>query len=217
MLFILATGDAGSLTPIFSSYPHLQNADLGVRQRVEISGDKTGGFSATLTLPTNSPKKPLPTVIFTDSSFKFLDSMPEDYGFHMFSSFFANRGYAVIYPDFGGLVTEAIPATLVQERLVDVASWLTKQKISIPGKVCLVGFGYGGQDALLSTAHHPELFSCAVSLNAITDLFSYSSHRKKYRGYSEFKKLVGSDRAILAQQSPINFVKDLQASCDDSS
>lgn len=93
--------------------------------------------------------------------------------------FYANRGYAVLQPEFRGSGGygkafyergEGQWGRAMQDDLDDGMDWLAKQGTIDPKRVCIVGGSYGGYAALWGAVRNPERYRCAASFAGISDL-----------------------------------------------
>jgi dipeptidyl aminopeptidase/acylaminoacyl peptidase len=65
----------------------------------------------------------------------------------------------------------------MQDDVTDVVRAVIDTGIADPDRICNVGWSYGGYAALAGAAFTPELYSCAVSIGAITDDGARAGHR----------------------------------------
>jgi dipeptidyl aminopeptidase/acylaminoacyl peptidase len=96
---------------------------------------------------------------------------------------------------------------------------MIEQGIADPHHVCIVGASYGGYAALAGAAFTPQLYSCAVSINGVSDLAVLM--REEVPMYNEaisvsqssWKTRIGdlSDYSGLKRKSPINSVGTVTA------
>lgn len=181
-------------------------------------------MSADLTLPRNRVAKDLPLVVLfrggptqTDSS-ALEDDGPsaEASAFDWWAQALADQGYAVLSPNYGietltARFEEASNATgqrKLQTDLSDGVSYLAKQGVIDPKRVCIVGGGsYGGYAALAGVAFQSGIYRCAVSYAGIADLKSqlFYVHERIYRAY--WDRDLGLDHphnSALKGASPID-------------
>lgn len=98
--------------------------------------------------------------------------------FDWWSQALADQGYAVLQPNYRGSdVDEHLLEAgfgqwgrKMQTDLSDGVSYLVKQGIADPSKVCIVGASYGGYAALAGATLQPTVYRCAVSVAGISDL-----------------------------------------------
>ena len=76
-------------------------------------------------------------------------------------------------------------------------------------RICILGASYGGYAAMMAAAKQQNTFKCAASFAGVSDLKYIVRKARKFTHYKVVKKQLGTDREMLAQQSPINYVKDI--------
>lgn len=97
----------------------------------------------------------------------------------MEAQLFASRGYAVVVPNFR--ITPELGSKIffsgfgsfgrqMSEDHEDAVQWAVDQGFADAGRVCISGASYGGYAALQAMIKTPELFKCAISGLAPTDL-----------------------------------------------
>ena len=165
-----------TLTPFYSTRPELEGKPLVEMHPREILSRDGKTLVTYLTLPPGSdangdgvPDHPVPTVMFVHGGPWGRDS----YGYNPIHQWLANRGYAVISPNFRGstgLGKDFIEAGNLQwgkamhDDLIDVAQWAVKQGISQPDKIAIMGGSYGGYATLAGLAFTPAQFACGVDI-----------------------------------------------------
>ena len=89
----------------------------------------------------------------------------------------ANRGYAVVQPNFRGsggygenfeLLGNGQIGRAMQDDLDDVVAHLVARGTVDPERVCILGASYGGFAALWGAIRNPEIYRCAVSFAGVT-------------------------------------------------
>ncbi len=162
-------------TKIGSAYPKLQESDLGAMRAYPYKARDGLDIPAYLTLPPGKAAKNLPLVVMPHGGPDSRDSM----GFDWMAQFFANRGYAVLQPNYRGSWGYGRKFTQagmhqwglkMQDDLTDGVSKLAADGIADPKRVCIVGASYGGYAALAGAALTPDVYACAVSFAGISDL-----------------------------------------------
>jgi len=160
---------------IGSGYPDLQETDLGAVQTYPYKARDGLDIPAYLTLPPGKPAKNLPVVVMPHGGPDDRDSIRFDW----MAQFFANRGYAVLQPNFRGSsgyghkFTEAGLrewGLKMEDDLTDGVKKLVADGIADPKRVCIVGASYGRYAALAGAALTPDLYARAVSFAGISDL-----------------------------------------------
>jgi dipeptidyl aminopeptidase/acylaminoacyl peptidase len=162
-------------TAISSAYPDLDAADLGQMKPYPYKARDGLDIPAYLTLPPAKPAKDLPVVVMPHGGPDSRDSLAFDW----WVQFLANRGYAVLQPNYRGSsgyghkFTEAGLhqwGLKMQDDISDGVRKLVADGIADPKRVCIVGASYGGYAALAGAALSPDLYACAVSFAGISDL-----------------------------------------------
>src|SRR6201988_1851610 len=170
---------------------------------------------AYLTLPKGVEAKNLPAVIFPHGGPWYRDS----WGYNAFAQFLANRGYAVLQPNFRGSTgygKKFIDAGNKQwgDKMQDDVTWgakyLIAQGIADPKKVGIMGGSYGGYATLAGVAFTPDVYAAGVSIvgpsNLITLLESIPPYWEQIRKL--FYERMGDPntpegKAQLLRQSPL--------------
>jgi dipeptidyl aminopeptidase/acylaminoacyl peptidase len=97
----------------------------------------------------------------------------DDWGFDGMAQWLANRGYAVLQPNFRGSTgygKDHLNAGNKQwglkmhEDLIDAVNWAIKESIADPKRVGILGGSYGGYCALAAVTFTPEVFACSISI-----------------------------------------------------
>lgn len=128
-----------------------------------------------LTLPRGRPAKKLPLIVMPHGGpYGVRDKLEFDSTVQLL----ANRGYAVIQPNYRGSggygesfaeLGAGQIGRAMQDDLDDAMDWAVKEGIADPARVCMVGASYGGYAALWAAIRNPERYRCAVSFAGVTD------------------------------------------------
>src|SRR6185312_1493366 len=162
-------------TKILSAYPQLSEADLGEMKPYPYKARDGLDIPGYLTLPPNKDARNLPTIIMPHGGPDARDVV----GFDWWAQFLANRGYAVLQPNYRGSkgygrkFTEAGLhqwGRAMNDDLTDGVKKLIVDGIADPKRICIVGASYGGYAALAGATFTPELYACAVSYAGIADV-----------------------------------------------
>ncbi|MGH9967635.1 MAG: alpha/beta fold hydrolase [Pyrinomonadaceae bacterium] len=171
---------------------------------------------AFLTLPKGVPAKNLPVVIHPHGGPWARDS----WGYNTFAQFYANRGYAVLQPNFRGSAgygKKFIDAGNKQwgDKMQDDITWgvkyLVDQGIADPKRVGIMGGSYGGYATLAGVTFTPDLYAAAVDYVGPSSLITLLENIPPYweAGRQLFYQRMGDPttpegKAQLERQSPIN-------------
>src|SRR5438552_198859 len=171
---------------------------------------------AYLTLPKGVAPKNLPVVAFPHGGPWARDS----WGYDAFAQFWANRGYAVLQPNFRGSTgygKKFIDAGNKQwgDKMQDDITWgvkyLVAEGIADPKHVGIMGGSYGGYATLAGVTFTPDLYAGAVDYvgpsNLITLLETIPPYWESAR--QVFYQRMGDPnspegKAQLNRQSPLN-------------
>src|SRR5205807_1994855 len=130
---------------------------------------------AYLTLPKGVEAKNLPLVAFPHGG----PWARDDWGYDSFAQFWANRGYAVLQPNFRGSTgygKKFIDAGNKQwgDKMQDDITWGVKYLISQgtadPKRVGIMGGSYGGYATLAGVTFTPDVYAAAVAYCAPSNL-----------------------------------------------
>ena len=136
---------------------------------------------------------------------------------------FANKGYAVLQPNFRGSggygsVFEKLGhrqwGGKMIDDIVDATKWTIQQGVVDAEKICTYGGSYGGYSALMSVVRAPDLYQCTIGYVGVYDLnnmFTDSDISKNYGGAEYLQKVLGVDAKQIAEYSPINHVEKIKA------
>lgn len=212
--------EEGTFTLQYRVRPLLRSDQLAVMKPLTYEARDGLVIHAYLTLPRGVPGKNLPTVLHPHGGPWARDF----WGYNPYAQFLANRGYAVLQPNFrssagyGKKFTNAgnhewgIGA--MQHDLTDAVKWLVDQGVADPKRVGVFGGSYGGYATLAGVAFTPELYACGVPYVApsrlITLIESFPAYWRPFLKGSWYLR-VGDpanpqEREDLEQRSPLNFV-----------
>jgi dipeptidyl aminopeptidase/acylaminoacyl peptidase len=171
---------------------------------------------AYLTLPKGVEPKNLPVVIVPHGGPWGRDS----WGYSSFAQFLANRGYAVLQPNFRastGYGKKFLDSGNKQwgDKMQDDITWgakyLIAQGIADPKRIGIMGGSYGGYATLAGVAFTPDVYAAGVSIvgpsNLITLLESIPPYWEQIRKL--FYERMGDPntpegKAQLLRQSPLS-------------
>lgn len=173
-------------------------------------------ITAYLTVPAGVPPSGLPTLVVVHGGPWARDV----WGFNPIAQFFANRGYAVLMPNFRGSVgfgKNFLNAGNGEwgRKMQDDVTWgvhyLVSQGIADPARIGILGGSYGGYATLAGVAFTPDLYRAAVDIvgpsNLVTLLESippyWEAGRKMMYGRMADPN-TSEGKAWLHERSPLN-------------
>ena len=168
-----------------------------------------------LTMPRGRAGKNLPFIVLPHGGPWAHDGLSYDY----WAQFLAERGYAVLQPNFRGSTGygkvfekagEGQMGFAMQDDITDGVRWAVAQGIADPKRVCIVGASYGGYAAMWGIAKDPDLYRCAISVSGVANIrrevndFGGTTHTRLHRG--QWGKMTPDFAAV----SPINAVDKIK-------
>jgi dipeptidyl aminopeptidase/acylaminoacyl peptidase len=220
---------ARRVTQLYVTRPELADAPLVALRPVEIRSRDGLVQPSYLTLPSQSepdvqgrPARPVPMVLLPHGG-PWGRGLS---GYNPFHQFLANRGYAVLSPNFRGSTGfgRAFMAAgnrewgaKMHDDLLDAVQWAVEQKITTADKVAIMGGSYGGYCVLAGLAFTPEVFACGVDIvgpaNLNTLLTSIPDYWEAMR--EQLYQRVGDPRtpdgaALLKERSPLTRAEDIR-------
>jgi dipeptidyl aminopeptidase/acylaminoacyl peptidase len=211
------------LTLQYRVYDKLPREHLAPMQAIRYKSSDGLEVPAFLTLPKGVPAKNLPVIAFPHGGPWARDS----WGYDTYAQFLANRGYAVLQPNFRGSTgygKKFLNAGNNEwgQKMQDDITWgikhLVAQGIADPKRVGIMGGSYGGYATLAGVAFTPDVYAAGVSIvgpsNLITLMESIPPYWEAIRII--FHKRMGDPstpegKAQLERQSPLNSAKQIKA------
>lgn len=149
------------------------------------------------------------------------------WGYNPEAQFLANRGYAVLMPNFRGSTgygkkflnagNKQWGTGFMQHDISDGVKYLIKEGVADPKRVGIYGGSYGGYATLAGVAFTPELYAAGVSYVGPSNIITLLSTIPPY--WAPIKKIfdvrVGDmnnpeDKKRLEEQSPLNSAKSIR-------
>ncbi len=177
---------------------------------------------AYLTLPKGLEAKNLPLIVFPHGGPWARDS----WGFNNFAQLLANRGYAVLQPNFRastGYGKKFLNAgnkqwgDLMQDDITWGVKYLVSQGIVDAKRVGIMGGSYGGYATLAGVTFTPDVYAAAVAIVAPSNLNTLLASIPPYweAGRVLFHERMGDPtttegKAQLDRQSPLNSVEKIK-------
>jgi dipeptidyl aminopeptidase/acylaminoacyl peptidase len=208
--------DKKTLTRQYRAFEKLPREALAARKPIRFkSGDglEVPGY---LTLPKGVPEKNLPLLVVPHGGPWARDA----WGYDSMAQFFANRGYAVLQPNFRGSTgygKQFLNAgnlqwgEKMQEDLTAGVKHLVAGGVADPKRVGILGGSYGGYATLAGVAFTPDLYAAAVSIVGPSNLLTLLESIPPYweAGRKMFHMRMGDPttpegKKQLERQSPLN-------------
>jgi dipeptidyl aminopeptidase/acylaminoacyl peptidase len=220
-LYYRKTGKAELL---YRSRPNLPMNYLAALKPVRYPARDGMTIPAYLAAPRGVPAQNLPAVILIHGG----PWVRVAWGYNAEAQFLANRGYAVLIPNFRGSTgygkkflnagNKQWGTGGMQHDISDGVQWLIKQRIADPKRVAIYGGSYGGYATLAGLAFTPDLYAAGVSYVGPSNIVTLLKSIPPY--WAPMKKLfavrVGdigdaTDLKMLEAQSPLNSARNIKA------
>lgn len=169
-------------------------------------------IAAVLTLPFGK-KTNLPLIVMPHGGPFARDTEEWDW----WTQFLAERGYAVIQPNYRGSSGYGTPFSdkgagqwglAMQDDLNDAVSELVKLGIADPKRVCMVGASYGGYAAMRAAQRDGKLYRCAVAYAGVSDLNRMIKHDGNFLGAGARKDWLKMQAPDLKGVSPVHLAEE---------
>lgn len=213
-----------TLTKLYDARPELPSDQLANMQPIRYEARDGREIPAYLVTPQGIAAEGLPTVIVPHGGPWARDT----WGYNAMAQFLANRGYAVMMPNFRGstgygkqFLNEGNGewgTGIMQHDITDGVRHLIETGIADPEQVAIMGGSYGGYATLAGVTFTPELYAAGVSIvgpsNIVTLLRSIPPYWGPIR--QMFVRRVGdpddpADQARLESQSPFFHAQKIEA------
>jgi dipeptidyl aminopeptidase/acylaminoacyl peptidase len=154
---------------LFTTRPKLDGLALSEMKAVAITARDGLKINTYLTLPVGIAARNLPMVLFPHGG----PWARDQWGFNGYSQWLANRGYAVLQPNFRGSTGYGKKhlnagnkqwGLKMHDDLIDCVNWAIKEGIADPKRIGIMGGSYGGYCALAALTFTPEVFACSVDI-----------------------------------------------------
>lgn len=208
--------EAGTFDLLYRTRPEIPSEQMAPMRPVSYTARDGVEVPAYLTIPRGVEAEDLAVIVVPHGGPWARDV----WGFDNIAQFLANRGYAVLQPNFRGstgygkrylnLGNEEWGTGTMQHDVTDGVRWLVDEGIADPDKVGIMGGSYGGFATLAGVAFTPDLYAVGVDIvgpsNIITLMESIPPYWKPIQAI--FKVRVGdmsdpADLERLRSQSPL--------------
>ena len=202
----------------YTPRPKLKAVEEHLAKMEPVSYRSSDGLSIPgyLTLPAGKAPRNLPLVVLVHGGPK---GPRDNWGYNAEVQFLANRGYAVLQPNFrasGGYGKKFLNAgdrqwgRLMQDDITWGVKHLVDKGVADRKRVAIMGASYGGYATLAGLAFTPELYACGVDIVGPSNLFtlmeSIPPYWESFRAY--FNDMLGDPsteegKALMRQASPL--------------
>ncbi len=202
--------DTRRAAKIFAMRPDLDRYTLAPMVPVRYAARDGLTIHGYLTTPPGADARDLPAVLLIHGGPWVRDT----WGYNPSVQWLANRGYAVLQPNYRGSTGYGKAHLNAGDRewagamhtdLLDAKAWLVAQGIADPARVAIMGGSYGGYATLAALAFAPDAFACGVDIvgpsNLNTLLASIPPYWETLR--ATFTQRMGDSEEFLAAQSPL--------------
>jgi dipeptidyl aminopeptidase/acylaminoacyl peptidase len=210
---------AKRLQEISQYRPELDFRALAKPKPMQYTARDGTAISGYLTLPRGREAKDLPLIIMPHGGpFGVRDKLEYNDDVQLL----ANRGYAVLQPNFRGSggygdafyeLGEGQVGRGMQDDIDDAMDWAVAEGLADPKRVCVVGGSYGGYAALWAVLRNPERYRCAASWAGVTDwnkILRYDSRYLTSRASKAWQSRVrGAANFDLDAVSPYRLARQL--------
>ncbi len=225
--FILQDRTAGKLMGIISARDTIPAEAIGEVNAISYPARDGLNIPAIVTWPAGSTietRDNLPLVVMPHGGPAAHDTV----GFDWMAQYFANRGYAVLQPNFRGSTGYGYDfmragagewGAKMQDDVTDGVEALVREGLVDPDRVCIVGASYGGYSALAGGAYSPDLYKCVVAIAPVSDLprmirGEASQHGRDHWAVDYWKDIIGNpktEKDKLSRISPVNSASQFKA------
>jgi dipeptidyl aminopeptidase/acylaminoacyl peptidase len=210
--------DAMEVTELYRSRPELPVEHMAEMQPIRYEARDGLEIPAYLTTPKGAGDEKLALVALIHGGPWARDS----WGYDALAQFLANRGYAVLQPNFRGSTGYGKAflnagnnewGDAMQDDITDGVQHLVEQGLVDPERVCIMGGSYGGYATLAGMTFTPDLYACGVDIVGPSNLITLLNSIPPYWGPIRriFLQRMGDPgteegRERLERQSPLNHV-----------
>lgn len=184
-----------ALSPVGQARPELADLPVAPTTVVQYAARDGLGIEAYLTLPPGKTEKdgPFPLLLMPHGG----PFARDDASFDWWGAYFAQRGYAVLKPNFRGSDGYGLEfrrkgfgefGGAMIDDIIDGAKYLVAKGVADGSRICAMGASYGGYASLMVPIRDPSLARCVIGVNSVTEP---STH------ISEIVKRYGKDSMTL--------------------
>ncbi len=214
----------GDLKFLYKSRPNLPSEYLAEMKPIKYTARDGLTIPAYIVTPPGVESKNLPAVVFPHGG----PWARDNWGYNAIAQFLANRGYAVLIPNFRGstgygkkflnLGNKQWGTGTMQHDISDGVQYLINSGIADPKRIAIMGGSYGGYATLAGLAFTPDLYTAGVSIVGPSNLITLIKSIPPYwvPMIKTFDIRLGSldnpeDVERLKSQSPLFYAKNIKA------
>lgn len=212
--YFLLDRSTAKMHPVVNPYDRIDPRHLAPVKAVKYQARDGLTLPAYLTLPRGRAPSGLPLIVLPHGG----PFVRDDWSYDPLVQFLANRGYAVLQPQFRGstgygkdFVSRGYGeiGKRMQDDLDDGVDWLARSGQIDPKRVCVVGASYGGYASMWAATRNPERYRCAASWAGVSDLPAQLRYDRKLfsatRYFREWRTKVGGEgKTDLGAVSPLS-------------
>ena len=216
--------NAKTLEKLYDSRPELPSDLLAKMRPIRYEARDGREIPGYLVTPKGIAARKLPTVIVPHGG----PWAREFWGYDSIAQFLANRGYAVMMPNFRGSAgygkrflnagNGEWGTGIIQHDITDGVRHLIDEGVADPDQVAIMGGSYGGYATLAGVAFTPDVYAAGVSIVGPSNIITLLNSIPPYWGpiRQRFLRRVGdpddaTDRARLQSQSPFFHADNIKA------
>lgn len=212
--YFLWERSAKRATFLFSHRPELETVELAEMRPITYRARDGMEIHAYLALPPGLEARKLPMVLYVHGGPWIRDY----WTFEVVTQLLANRGYAVLRPNYRGSTgygrkylhaADREWGRAMQNDLTDAVRWTVSEGIADPRRIAILGASYGGYAALAGAVFTPDLYKCAIDMCGPSNLFTTIRSFPAYWGMRAiWNARVGNpddpaDELLLRNASPL--------------
>lgn len=216
--------DYGEVKLLYKTRPTLPSEYLSEMTPVKYTARDGIKIPAYVIVPKGTDGKNLPAVIFPHGG----PWARDEWGYNPLAQFLANRGYAVLIPNFRGstgygkkflnLGNKEWGTGTMQHDLTDGVKFMVESGYADPKKVAIMGGSYGGYATLAGLAFTPDLYAAGVDIVGPSNIITLLKTIPPY--WAPIKKMFDvrlgdlnnpEDVEKMKNQSPLFFASNIKA------
>lgn len=215
--------ESGKIDFLYKSNPQLPSEHLAPMLPIRYNARDGMVIPGYLTLPKGIEHKNLPTILLVHGG-----PWARDYwDYDALAQFLANRGYAVLQPNFRGSTgygkkflnagNKQWGRGSMQHDLTDAVKWLIEKSYSDPNRIAIVGGSYGGYATLAGLTFTPDLYAAGFSIVGPSSIITLLNSIPPY--WAPMKKMfdirvgdmnIPEERKMLEEQSPLYYATEIK-------